>query len=77
MNVAAALAVLVQTGVFEKMPKEGSITAKELGNLVNLEPSVIGLYFTLPFYLRLLITEYSTNYATSHWDWYYCFDWRG
>jgi hypothetical protein len=44
MNVAAALAVLVQTGVFEKMPKEGSITAKELGNLVNLEPSVIGLY---------------------------------
>lgn len=42
MNVAAALAVLVQTGVFEKIPKEGSITAKELGTLVNLEPSVIG-----------------------------------
>lgn len=41
MNVAAALAVLVQTGVFEKMPKQGSITAKELGALVNLEPSVI------------------------------------
>jgi hypothetical protein len=41
MNTSAALDVMVKLGVFENMPKEGSITAKELGALVNLEPTVI------------------------------------
>jgi hypothetical protein len=44
MNTSASLAVMTQLGVFEKMPKQGSITATELGEMVNLEPSVIGLF---------------------------------
>lgn len=44
MNTSTALAVMVQLGVFEKMPKKGSITAVELGRLVNLEPNVIGSF---------------------------------
>lgn len=43
MNTSTSLNVLVQLGVFEKMPKQGSISAKELGVLVNVEPNVIGL----------------------------------
>jgi len=35
---------MVQSGAFEKMPKQGSISAEELGALVNIEPNVIGLY---------------------------------
>lgn len=42
MNAMAALNLMVEMGVFEKMPKEGSITAKELSTVVNLEASVIG-----------------------------------
>jgi hypothetical protein len=36
-----ALNVMVSFGAFEKIPKQGSITAKELGALINLETSVI------------------------------------
>jgi len=43
MNTEASLDIMVKLGAFEKMPKEGSITAKELGALVNLEPTVISL----------------------------------
>jgi hypothetical protein len=43
MTTATALDVMVKLGIFEKMPKQGSITATELGKLVNLEPNVIGL----------------------------------
>jgi len=39
-----ALNVMVSLGAFEKMPKQGSITAKELSALINLEASVIGTY---------------------------------
>ena len=42
-NVSASLAVMVSSGAFEKMPQQGSITAKDLGALVNIEPNVIGL----------------------------------
>lgn len=42
MNTSTSLDVMVKLGVFEKMPKQGSISAKELGVLVNLEPNVIG-----------------------------------
>ena len=42
MNTATSLNMMVKMGAFEKMPKEGSITATELGALINLEPSVIG-----------------------------------
>lgn len=50
MNTAAALDTLAELGVFEKMPREGSITAKELGALTNTEPSVIGiLSLTYPY----------------------------
>jgi hypothetical protein len=42
-NVSTSLAVMVSSGAFEKMPKQGSITAKDLGALVNIEPNVIGL----------------------------------
>jgi len=35
---------MVASGAFEKMPKQGSITAKELGALVKIEPNVIGLW---------------------------------
>ncbi|KAH7391456.1 O-methyltransferase [Cadophora sp. MPI-SDFR-AT-0126] len=41
MNTATSLNMMVKMGAFEKMPKEGSITATELGALINLEPSVI------------------------------------
>jgi hypothetical protein len=43
INVTASLAVMVQSGAFEKMPKQGSISAKELGALVNIEPNVMGM----------------------------------
>lgn len=42
MNMATSLNMMVKLGAFEKMPKEGSISAAELGALINLEPSVIG-----------------------------------
>ncbi len=42
MNMATSLNMMVKLGAFEKMPKEGSISATELGALINLEPSVIG-----------------------------------
>jgi len=41
MNTATSLNMMVKMDAFEKMPKEGSITATELGALINLEPSVI------------------------------------
>ncbi|KAH6716821.1 O-methyltransferase [Leptodontidium sp. MPI-SDFR-AT-0119] len=41
MNMATSLNMMVKLGAFEKMPKEGSITATDLGALINLEPSVI------------------------------------
>ncbi|RDW92628.1 hypothetical protein BP5796_02022 [Coleophoma crateriformis] len=41
MNAASSLNVMVETGTFEKMPREGSISAKDLAALTNLEPSVI------------------------------------
>ncbi|PVH83370.1 o-methyltransferas-like protein [Cadophora sp. DSE1049] len=41
MNTATSLNMMVKMSAFEKMPKEGSITATELGALINLEPSVI------------------------------------
>lgn len=41
MNTATSLNMMVKMGAFEKIPKEGSITATELGALINLEPSVI------------------------------------
>jgi hypothetical protein len=42
MNTMACLNTMVELGAFEKMPKQGSITAKELSALINLETSVIG-----------------------------------
>jgi hypothetical protein len=42
MNTITALDVMVSLGAFEKIPKQGSITAKELSTLINLETSVIG-----------------------------------
>ena len=50
MNVSTSLDVMVKLGVFEKMPKlgHGSMTAKEIGELVNLEPSIIGRTSILP-----------------------------
>jgi len=47
MNTATSLNMMVKMDAFEKMPKEGSITATELGALINLEPSVIG---EIPFF---------------------------
>ncbi|CAG8952449.1 hypothetical protein HYFRA_00001196, partial [Hymenoscyphus fraxineus] len=41
MNTSTALDVMVQMGAFEKMPKQGSITAKELGAAINLEPGIV------------------------------------
>ncbi|KAF4625303.1 hypothetical protein G7Y89_g12866 [Cudoniella acicularis] len=41
MNVASALDVMVKLGAFEKMPKDGSITAKDLGALINLDPGLV------------------------------------
>ncbi|CZT43762.1 related to O-methyltransferase B [Rhynchosporium secalis] len=41
MNMATSLNMMVKLGAFEKMPREGSITANELGALIKLEPSVI------------------------------------
>ena len=46
MNMATSLNMMVKMGAFEKMPKEGSISATELGGLINLEPSVIGIYIS-------------------------------
>ena len=37
---------MVQLGVFEKMPRQGSITATELGKLVNIQPNVLGMAIT-------------------------------
>jgi len=42
MNTMTSLNVMVSLGAFEKIPKQGSITAKELSALINLETSVIG-----------------------------------
>lgn len=39
---------MVKMGAFEKMPKQGSITAKDLGAAINLEPGIVGKY-SLPF----------------------------
>lgn len=50
MNTAAALDTLAKLGVLEKMPREGSITAKELGALTNMEPSVIGILSSTSLY---------------------------
>jgi hypothetical protein len=44
MNTMTSLNVMVSLGTFEKIPKQGSITAKELSTLINLETSVIGTY---------------------------------
>lgn len=44
MNTTTALDVMVKMGAFEKMPKQGSITAKELGSAINLEPGIVGTY---------------------------------
>ncbi|CAL3965219.1 unnamed protein product [Diplocarpon coronariae] len=41
MNIAASMNLMVRLGALEKIPEEGSITATELGALINLEPSVI------------------------------------
>ncbi|TVY82517.1 O-methyltransferase hmp5 [Lachnellula suecica] len=40
-NVTTSLAVMTKSGAFEKMPKKGSISATELGALVNIQPNVI------------------------------------
>ncbi|KAH8820715.1 o-methyltransferase-like protein [Xylogone sp. PMI_703] len=40
-NLLAALHLLVEMGAFEKMPKEGSITAKDLAGLVGIDESAI------------------------------------
>jgi hypothetical protein len=42
MNTMTALNVMVSLGAFEKMPKQGSITAKELSALINIDANVIG-----------------------------------
>ncbi|KAI9054704.1 hypothetical protein LZ554_001856 [Drepanopeziza brunnea f. sp. 'monogermtubi'] len=41
MNMATSLNMMVRLGAFEKMPEEGSISATELGAMINLEPGVI------------------------------------
>jgi hypothetical protein len=42
LNTSASLNVMVAFGIFENMPRNGEgITAKELGDLVKLEPNVI------------------------------------
>lgn len=41
-NLLAGLHLLVEIGAFEKMPKEGSITSKELADLVGIDESAIG-----------------------------------
>jgi hypothetical protein len=50
MNTTASLNTLAKLGVFEKMPMEGSITARELGTLTNTESDVIG---TVPLHQTL------------------------
>lgn len=42
MNASAAIDVMVKSGGFEKIPKQGSISAKELGPQINIEPAVLG-----------------------------------
>lgn len=49
INAITALNFMVETGAFEKMPREGSITAKELSEGVGIEESAIGkTYFSVP-----------------------------
>jgi len=43
-NVLAALHLLVEMGVLEKMPLEGSITTEDLSALVGIDESAIGLF---------------------------------
>ncbi|KAK6585252.1 hypothetical protein PZA11_001979 [Diplocarpon coronariae] len=43
MNIAASMNLMVRLGALEKIPEEGSITATELGALINLEPSKVRL----------------------------------
>ncbi|CZR68915.1 related to O-methyltransferase B [Phialocephala subalpina] len=40
-TVISALHLLVETGALEKMPKEGSVTPKEIAALINIEESAI------------------------------------
>jgi hypothetical protein len=41
-NLLAGLNLLVEMGAFEKMPKEGSISSKDLAALVGIDESAIG-----------------------------------
>lgn len=61
---------MVDCGAFEKMPKQGSITAKELGALVKIEPNVIGMSSRcLSLWLSELMKN-STPYANAHRYWH-------
>jgi hypothetical protein len=46
MNTSTSLDVMVKMGAFEKMPKQGSITAGELGKLIKLPTDIVGKYFS-------------------------------
>jgi len=51
INAITALNFMVETGAFEKIPREGSVTAKELSECVGIEDSAIGkTYFSVPSY---------------------------
>ncbi|EPE31358.1 S-adenosyl-L-methionine-dependent methyltransferase [Glarea lozoyensis ATCC 20868] len=41
MNTSTSLDVMVKMGAFEKMPKQGSITAEELGKLIKLPTGIV------------------------------------
>lgn len=78
MNMATSLNMMVKMGIFEKMPKQGSINAVALGKLANLEPSVIGKPASKSKYLpRFSLNITSTADENAHWDWYRRVDWRG
>jgi hypothetical protein len=70
MNSSTALDVMVQFKAFEYMPKQGSITAKELGALINLEPSVVGMHGFPLFKDECLLIVPSPPYENAHRDWY-------
>ena len=70
MVTVSAINLLVESGALDEMPREGSITSKDLAALVEVEESAI----STSFYLKLLNFPISTNTLAqierSRW-WYF------
>jgi hypothetical protein len=67
MNTSTSLDVMVKMGAFEKMPKQGSITAEELGKLIKLPTGIVGKYF---HHLKFKLTNnFSPSNENAHRNW--------